>query len=46
VRGPAAFLGEHNQAALMEWLDISPEEVHDLERRGVLRREPDGAAAG
>lgn len=35
----APFLGEHNAEVLGEYLGYSTEQVADLERRGVLRRE-------
>jgi crotonobetainyl-CoA:carnitine CoA-transferase CaiB-like acyl-CoA transferase len=35
----APFLGEHNAEVLGDYLGYSPEQVADLERRGVLRRE-------
>lgn len=36
----APLLGEHNAEILTEWLDYSPDQVQDLERRGILRSGP------
>lgn len=42
VRGPAAFLGEHNDAVLAEWLGLSPREIDGLRRSGILCAVPAG----
>lgn len=36
----APLLGEHNAEILTEWLGYTPDEVQDLERRGILRSGP------
>jgi crotonobetainyl-CoA:carnitine CoA-transferase CaiB-like acyl-CoA transferase len=36
----APFLGEHNTELLSQHLGYSSEQIEDLERRGILRREP------
>jgi crotonobetainyl-CoA:carnitine CoA-transferase CaiB-like acyl-CoA transferase len=34
----ASFLGEHNEEILRTYLSYTPEQVHALEREGVLKR--------
>jgi len=36
----APLLGEHNAEILTEWLGYSPDQIQDLERRGILRSGP------
>ena len=36
----APLLGEHNSQILTEWLGYSPDQIQDLERRGILRSGP------
>ena len=36
----APLLGEHNAEILTEWLGYSPDQIRDLERRGILRSGP------
>ena len=36
----APLLGEHNTEILTEWLGYSPDQIQDLERRGILRSGP------
>ena len=36
----APLLGEHNVEILTEWLGYSPDQIQDLERRGILRSGP------
>ena len=36
----APFLGEHNTELLSQHLGYSSEQIEELERRGILRREP------
>ncbi len=36
----APLLGEHNAEILAEWLGYSPDQIQDLERRGILRSGP------
>ena len=36
----APLLGEHNAEILAEWLGYSPDQIQDLERRGILRSSP------
>lgn len=42
VRGPAAFLGEHNDAVLVEWLGLASGEIEELHRAGILCTVPAG----
>lgn len=42
VRGPAAFRGEHNEVALIDWLGATPGEIDEWYRAGILLK--DGAA--
>ncbi|MHB1486014.1 MAG: CaiB/BaiF CoA transferase family protein [Acidimicrobiales bacterium] len=39
LRAPAPFRGEHNGEVLAQWVGMSPGEVEDLERAGVLLAE-------
>ena len=36
----APLLGEHNAEILTEWLGYSPDQIQDLERKGILRSGP------
>lgn len=36
----APLLGEHNSQILTEWLGYSPDQIQDLEHRGILRSGP------
>ncbi len=36
----APLLGEHNAEILTEWLGYSPDQIQELERRGILRSGP------
>ena len=36
----APLLGEHNAEILTEWLGYSPDQIRELERRGILRSGP------
>ncbi|MEE9197706.1 MAG: hypothetical protein V3U45_06145, partial [bacterium] len=36
VQGPAPALGEHSEAILAEWLEMSLEEVEALRRAGAV----------
>ena len=36
----APMLGEHNAEILTEWLGYSPDQIRELERRGILRSGP------
>ena len=36
----APMLGEHNEEILTQWLGYTPDEVQELERKGILRSGP------
>ena len=43
VRGPAAYRGEHNYEALVEWIGSSPSDIDELHRAGVLLQDEEAA---
>ena len=43
VRGPAAYRGEHNYEALVDWLGTSESDIEELHRAGVLLQDEDAA---
>jgi len=43
VRGPAAYRGEHNYEALVEWIGSSPSDIDEWHRAGVLLQDDEAA---
>ncbi len=46
VRGPAPHRGEHNREVLADWLDLSPDEIGQLEVGAVLLMDAETLGAG
>ena len=46
VRGPAPHRGEHNREVLADWLDLSPDEIAQLEVGAVLLMDEETLGAG